>query len=231
MQLTDASVLVAGASGGLGAPIARLLAERGARLTLTARDESRLVDVLDDATADGAATVAADIRSSADCERAVATAIEAHGRLDAVVCAAGVVAFGPLLELDDDVLDEVLATNLVGPLRLARAAIPHLAEGGCIVNISAVVAENPVANMAAYSASKAALTSLDISLGRELRRRKITVLDARPPHTETGLASRPIAGEAPTLPQGLAPDVVAARIVEAMEAGERDLPTAAFSAS
>lgn len=226
-------MLVAGASGGLGAPICRHLAGRGARLTLLARDERRLDALADELRADGAAVAvcAGDLRDAADCDRAVQAALDAHGRLDAVVGAAGVVAFGPLLELDDDVLDELLATNLVGPLRLARAALAHLAAGGCIANISAVVAENPVANMAAYSASKAALTSLDVSLGREVRRRRITVLDVRPPHTETGLAGRPIAGDAPALPPGHDPDQVAARIVQAIADGERELPASAFSTS
>lgn len=223
MELDGASVLVAGASGGLGAPICRLLAERGARLTVMARHEDRLRDLGVDAV-----IAAGDITRTADCERAVAAAVDARGGLDAVVCAAGAVAFGPLLDLDDDVLDAILAVNLVGPLRLTRAALAEIGEGGAVVNISAVVAENPVANMAAYSAAKAALTSLDTSLARELRRRKITVLDARPPHTETGLAGRPLAGEAPKLPEGLAPESVAATIVEALADGTRDLPSDAF---
>jgi cyclic-di-GMP-binding biofilm dispersal mediator protein len=65
---------------------------------------------------------------------------------------------------------------------------------------------------------------------RELRRRRIDVVDARPPHTETGLATRPIAGIAPKMPQGLTPDTVAARIVAAVVAGERDVPAESFMA-
>ncbi|MCU0266703.1 MAG: SDR family NAD(P)-dependent oxidoreductase, partial [Actinomycetia bacterium] len=93
---------------------------------------------------------------------------------------------------------------------------------------SAVVAEHPTAGMAAYSASKAALTAHDVAVGRELRRAGIRVVDARPPHTQTGLAQRPLAGTAPRLPAGLAPDAVAARVVAAIEDDERDLPSAAF---
>ena len=97
-----------------------------------------------------------------------------------------------------------------------------------MVNVSAVVAEQPTAGMAAYSASKAALAAFDAAAGRELRRARIRLLDARPPHTETGLASHPVAGTAPTLPRGLDPAAVAARIVAAVENGERDLPAHAF---
>ena len=69
-----------------------------------------------------------------------------------------------------------------------------------------------------------------VASARELRRRQIDVIDARPPHTETGLAMRPIAGIAKAMPRGLDPDLVAARIVRALIAGERDLPTDAFVA-
>jgi short-subunit dehydrogenase len=84
--------------------------------------------------------------------------------------------------------------------------------------------------MAAYSAAKAGLTAFDAALATELRRRRIRVLDVRPPHTETGLATRPVAGEAPRLPQGLDPDAVAERVVRALADDERDLPSTAFTA-
>ncbi len=230
-SLTGRSVLVAGATGGLGLPIARLLAERGALLTLTARSPQRL-DVA--ARELAAPAVPLDLRAPTAADRAVEAAVAAHGRLDGVVHAAGVVAFGPAGEVDDATLEELFALNVLAPIRLVRAAQPHLAtsahEGAepFVVNISAVVAEQPTAGMAAYTASKAALTAFDAAAGRELRRARIRLLDARPPHTETGLASHPVAGTAPTLPRGLDPAAVAARIVAAVENGERDLPAHAF---
>jgi cyclic-di-GMP-binding biofilm dispersal mediator protein len=144
------------------------------------------------------------------------------------------VAFGPAADLPDEVLLDLVLVNTVAPIRLLRAALPHLAASAAdgrspfVVNISAVVAEHPTAGMAAYSASKAALTAHDVAVGRELRRAGIRVVDARPPHTQTGLAQRPLAGTAPRLPAGLAPDAVAARVVAAIEDDERDLPSAAF---
>jgi cyclic-di-GMP-binding biofilm dispersal mediator protein len=86
-----------------------------------------------------------------------------------------------------------------------------------------------MAGMAAYSASKAAAWGAMVAATRELRRQHIDVIDIRPPHTETGLANRPIAGSAPKLPTGLDPEVVAARIVAAIRDGEKDLPVEAFS--
>jgi NAD(P)-dependent dehydrogenase (short-subunit alcohol dehydrogenase family) len=220
-ELSEAVVIVAGATGVLGSHIVRRLDERGARLVLLGRERERLPAVRD------GAVVLGDLRDAELGGRAVELATSRFGRLDGVVNAAGVVAFGPLEGLRDDVLAEMFEVNVFGPLRLLRAAIPHL-EGGFIVNLSAVVAELPTANMLAYSASKAALTAASAALRLELRRRKITVVDVRPPHTDTGLATRPIAGRAPRLPEGLPPDFVADRVVTAIERGEREVPSTAF---
>ena len=227
--LQDRSVLVIGATGGLGAPISRRLASEGALLTLHGRDAARLGSLGLAAT-----PVTGDLRDPETATRAVAAAVEAHGRLDGVVIASGVVAFGPAGEMPDDVLLDLFLINSLGPIRVIRAALPHLAASAAegrspfVVSLSAVVAEQPTAGMAAYSASKAALTAYDAAAGRELRRAGIRLVDARPPHTETGLADRPLAGVAPRLPQGLTPDAVAARVVAAVLDDEKDLPSSAF---
>jgi len=83
--------------------------------------------------------------------------------------------------------------------------------------------------MAAYSAAKAALMAYDAAAARELRREGIRLIDARPPHTETGLATRPLAGQAPRLAEGLSPDAVAQRIVDAIANGDKDLPSTSFA--
>jgi short-subunit dehydrogenase len=225
-SLDGASVVVVGASGGLGRHIARQLADCGALLTLAARDRTALESLGFDAP-----VVTADIRDAEAGAAIVDAALAARGRIDGLVNAAGVVAFGSLADTGDDVIEELFLTNVLGPLWLMRAAIPALTESrGFIANISAVVAEQPLAGMAAYAASKAALTAADRALTRELRAAGITVTDARPPHTETGLADRPIAGTAPKLREGLQPEAVASRIVAAIRAGEREIPAEAFGA-
>ena len=232
-DLGSAHVLVLGATGGLGSAIARRLAASGARLTLSSRDENRLrslgarlAEVAPDAVV---TTVAADL-TRPDGPGTVVQAAHDAAPLTGVVNAAGVVAFGTVEDLDDDTLDEVLLLDLVAPIRLARAAVGVLPEGGFLAQVSAVVAEKAMPGMAAYSAAKAGLTAFDAALATELRRRRIRVLDVRPPHTETGLATRPVAGEAPRLPQGLDPEAVAARVVQALADDERDLPSSAFTA-
>ena len=223
-EFSGKAFLVVGASGALGSRIARLLSERGAEVTISGRS----ADALAALGIPGAHEVVGDLREP-DAPRAIVTAAtERHGRLDGVVIAAGVVAFGALTDVDDDTVDDLLLVDFLAPLRLIRAALPVLERDGVILGISAVVAEKPMANMAAYSAAKAATAALFTAVRGEARRRKVRVVDVRPPHTETGLAGRAIAGEAPKLPTGLDPDAVAARIVEALLGTETDVPSTAF---
>jgi cyclic-di-GMP-binding biofilm dispersal mediator protein len=221
--VAGASVLIAGATGGLGSALARELDRRGASLTLAARRLDRL-----DALPVPGARLAADLRTPTECTRAVDAAIAHAGRLDVVVNAVGVVAFGSLAELSTDTMEELFLTNTFVPIMLAKAAVDKIEAGGAMVNISGVIAEQNLPGMAAYGASKAALRSFDEALARELRRAKVRVVDARPPHTETGLASRAIEGFAPNFPTGLSPDHVAATICDALEQGVTDLPSTSF---
>ncbi|MEJ5946206.1 SDR family oxidoreductase [Pseudokineococcus basanitobsidens] len=229
-DLDGARVLVTGASGGLGSLLAGGMAQRGARVVVSGRDEQRLraLDV------EAAAHLPADLRQPGAPEELVGAATDALGGLDVLVHAAGAVAFGPAVEADDDLLDEMLLLHYLAPARLLRAAAPHLRAsasdrgGSLAVMLSAVVAEQPVAGMAAYSAAKAALTAFDAAVAKELRKEKVRVLDVRPPHTETGLADRAVAGSAPRMPQGKAPQAVVDRILRAVADDERDLSSSAF---
>ncbi len=218
------SVLVAGATGGLGSLIAADLADRGATLTMVSRQPEKL-----DALTVPGQRVALDLRDPSSCEAAVKAALEHGGRLDAVVNAVGVVAFGPVSDLSVDTMEELFMTNTFVPMLLARAALAAMDDGGVIVNISGVIAEQNLPGMAAYGASKAAVRSFDEALSREGRRRGVRVIDARPPHTETGLADRAVAGKAPKMPAGLDPADVAATICAAIAGETTDLPSSSFA--
>ena len=223
-ELDGARIAVVGASGALGSLVSHELVRRGARLLLVGRDANRLEGLGIDAP-----VVVADVGDATAGDAVAEAARAAYDGLDGLVNAAGVVAFGPLVDTPDEVIEELFLTNVVGPLFLVRRLLPLLEESqGFVLQVSAVVAERPLPGMAAYSASKAALSGVATALRTELRRSKVTVHDVRPPHTETGLATRPLSGQAPGLPQGLAPEDVARRIVDAIAAGETDLGAAAF---
>lgn len=213
MELTGARTLVLGATGGFGVEISRSLAARGAMLAVHGRDQARLEAIADEL---GAIAVAGDLTSPGAPDRVVDGAAQALGGLDAVVMSAGAVAFGPVSDLDEAVLREVMELDLIAPVLVARAATRHLGEGGVVVMVSAVVAEQPMAGLAAYSAAKAGLTAFDVAFRREMRRAKVRVLDARPPHMETGLATRPLAGDPPGLAEGRNPREVADELVAAI---------------
>lgn len=230
-DLHDRSILVLGATGGLGRELVALLAERGARLTLTARDASALAAL----APEGAATVAADLLDESAPRTVVATALTAHGALDGVINAAGAVAFGPVAETADETLDALWRLHVAAPLSLLRAATPALAESAAegrapfVLSLSGAAAETPTAGLGVYSAVKAAQSAAHQVAARELRRAGIRIVDARPGHTETQLSHHPLAGERPALPTGYAPSAVAARLIAAIIDDERDLPASAFS--
>lgn len=225
-EVQGAVVAVVGASGGLGSAVCAELTARGATVVACGPHAERIVA----AGVTSAGVVELDLRDPSAGDVLAAAVADLGGRLDGLVNAAGVVAFGDLVDTDDAVIEELFLTDVIGPLWLLKRVVPLLAESkGFVAQLSAVVAEQPMAGMAAYSSAKAALTAADAALARELRRKGITVCDVRPPHTETSLAGRPIAGEAPRLKEGLSPSSVAALVVDAIAAGATDVPAAAFT--
>lgn len=214
-------IVIVGASGVLGSKLATQLSDGGAQVSAVVRDSTHL-----DATSISRYEIA-DITDT----EALRAAFTELAPFDGVINAAGAVAFGNVLDVDDHTLSQLFAINAIAPIVMLRESAPYIGQGGFFLNISAVVALVPMAGMAAYSASKAAVWGAMAAATRELRRQQIDVIDVRPPHTETGLATRPLAGVAPKLPTGLDPDTVAARIVSAIKVGERDLPVESFSPS
>ncbi len=133
--------LVSGASKGIGAAIARVMAREGAKLVLLARSQDQLDRVAAEIRAAGseAAVVAGDLRTDAPAQQAVAMAISRFGKLDTLVHSAGATKRGDFLALTDDDWQDGYALKLFGAVRLARAAWPHIqAAQGAIINIGGV---------------------------------------------------------------------------------------------
>lgn len=167
--------LVTGAARGIGEGIASWLLGHGWRVALCDLAESRGLEV---ATALGneALFVAMDVADEAQVERGVATVIERFGRLDALVCNAGVASphSGPLNTLSLDNWNQVLAINLGGPMLVAKHCAAHLrASGGAIVNMASTRASQSEPESEAYAASKGGLVALThalaVSLGPAIR--------------------------------------------------------------
>ncbi len=221
MQLEGARTLVVGATGVLGGAAARDLGARGARLALTGRDAGRLSAVVTDTGADAAYEL--DVLDVRACGQVVGWAARDLGGLDVVVVAHGIAAFGAAGDLDDAVAEELLAVNTLGVMALTRGALDQLGRGGMLCVVTAVLADMPMAGMAAYSASKAATSAYLTAVRREVRRSGIHVLDVRPPHMDTGLVDRAVAGDPPPLPAGHDIDDVVEHMLRGIEQGSREL--------
>jgi NAD(P)-dependent dehydrogenase (short-subunit alcohol dehydrogenase family) len=151
-------VLITGASGGIGTAVARAYARRGARLVLVARSRGRLEALRAEAeTLGGQALVApADVADGTSVDMAFATAVARFGRVDVVVHAAAVVAYGRFDEVPADVWDRVVAVNVTGTSNVARAALRQFREqdGGSLVLIGSILSLATVPFMGSYVTTK-----------------------------------------------------------------------------
>jgi NAD(P)-dependent dehydrogenase (short-subunit alcohol dehydrogenase family) len=204
MDLSGKRILVAGATGALGGALSRDLAQAGADVvTAGRRDCDVTLDLADPASP--------------------AAAIEAAGRVDAIVLATGNVAFGAAEATPDEIARSLFDVNVLGPIALIRAALATPEPPEAIVALSAIVADLPTAHMAAYSAAKAGLSAYLTALRHERRKARTTVLDVRPPHLDTGFETRALAGEPPRLPEPVPAEELVPRIVDALREGRRSL--------
>lgn len=160
------SALVTGGSRGIGLALARMLAEEGFALTLA----SRKPESVEAAAAElGALAVVADVAREEDCERLVASHVERHGGLDALVNSAGIGVGGTVEALSVKSIDLQLDVNLRGLILVTRAAIPHLKEtNGLVVNLASIAGTIPTPGLSIYGAAKAAVIAFTTSLNAEL---------------------------------------------------------------
>jgi short-subunit dehydrogenase len=170
-----AVVVITGASGGIGAAIARQLGREGKRLVLAARREPELRSIATEAEtlgSGGALAVPVDVTRRKEVDGLRDAAISAYGRIDVWINNAGRGITRPVLDLSDDDVDDMISVNLKSALYGMQAAMPHFIEreSGHLINMSSFLGRVPVAAYrSAYSASKAALNSLTANLRMDLR--------------------------------------------------------------
>ena len=168
---TPKSIVITGASAGIGAALARHLGAEGHRIILAARSRERLETVARESGADARAVVA-DVRRRADVDRLRDEALEALGQVDVWVNNAGQGIDKRVLVLTDADFDEMMAVNVKSALYGMQAIVPHFMErnAGHLINISSFLGRVPLAtNRSAYNAAKAALNALTANLRVDLR--------------------------------------------------------------
>ena len=188
MMLSGKACLVTGASSGIGMALARALAGRGARLALLARRRVELESLAAELQVSGGFAVAcpADLLDRDATAGAVAGAAKALGGLDVVVNNAGLGYYGPLEDMTQEDLLDLVRVNVGGALAVTKAALPFLKESrGLIVNISSGLSLRALPYLSAYAGSKAMLNKLSDGLRMELRGCGVRVLTYGPPATDT----------------------------------------------
>lgn len=193
-------VIVTGGGSGIGRAAALRFARQGDKVLVTGRRSGPIED-----TAAGHPNIAgliADAASAEDARRTIARAVDTWGRVDALVNNAGAGAILPLEDTTVDRIKDIFAVNVFGPSLLAAAALPHLrVNRGTIVNVSSTFGRKPVAGLAHYAASKAALEHLTRCWALELAPLGVRV---------NAVAAGPTESDALTGMMGLSPEQAAA---------------------
>ncbi|UOX85382.1 glucose 1-dehydrogenase [Amycolatopsis sp. FBCC-B4732] len=191
-RFTGKVVLVTGGGSGIGRETARAFAAEGATVVVAGRDEQRLAAVVQEIGGDA---VTVDVTDPADVARMVETIVARHGGLDVAVNNAGILGSpAPAADLDEDGFGAVLATNVTGTWLCLKHEVAHMRAhgGGAIVNIASNIgAHGRLPNMAAYAASKAAVSALTRTAARDHIGEGVRINAVSPGATDTGMSLRP----------------------------------------
>jgi uncharacterized protein len=222
VPISDSTALVTGASSGIGAATAELLARRGARVLLTGRDEAALRRVADRT---GGSSHAIDLGDDGSVEDLLGWASDVAGEVDLLVCNAGVGWAGPLVDMPPAELDRLVTVNVLAGLRLTRAVLPGMVRRrrGHVVLVSSIAGCLGVRDEAVYAATKAALRTFADSVRYEVAGSGVGVSVVVPGVVDTAFFDRRGTPYPRRRPRPRSPEEVALALVDAVQRGRAEV--------
>lgn len=183
--------LVTGGGSGIGAAVANVLVDKGAKVTITGRNRERLESTASDL---GVSMQVADVTDRDAVATAFRDAESENGPIDVLINNAGGAESAPFAKMSDDVWDRMLAVNLTGVYNCCREAIGGMLElgGGRIVNVASIAGLHGAAYIAAYCAAKHGVVGLTRALASEYARKNITVNAVCPGYVDTDIVRNAI---------------------------------------
>ena len=228
MEFTNKNILVLGGSGALGAELVRQLSAQGANVMATARNAETATRIPDEAKV----KLLLDLEDPESIKTLTDYLLSNNEPVHGIINAAGVVGFGKATETSPQDAAKLMQINNLGPAAIFSALHPLLLldkdAGTFVAAITGVVSEKVFPGMSAYTVSKTAHASYLATITQEFRRDKIQVTDAKPGHTETGLASRAIFGTAPAFPEGMTAAHVVSVLLAGIKEGKAVIPSTEF---
>jgi short-subunit dehydrogenase len=195
MQIKGKTVLITGASEGIGAACTREFRKRGARLSLTARSEDKLKDV----GGEDAVVTAGDITDPEVRRRVIDRTMERFGAVDILINNAGIGLYAPAWQAPFNEAHAMFELNFFAPLAMIQLVVPHMREGGggMLVNIGSIAGKVTLPWFTLYSATKCALGSLTDGLRMELASDGIRTMIVCPGYVKTGFQGHALVGRPP----------------------------------
>lgn len=204
MKFQGKSVLITGASSGIGKATAARLAGLGARVALAARSASALEALAQEVKGRGGQTLVlpTDVSDADACAAAVDKTVAAFGGLDILLCSAGLSLRAYFENTRLDVLERVMRVNFFGTLYMTHFALPHIKKSrGSLVALSSLTGKRGIPSYALYGASKFAIQGLYEALRVELRKDRVHVGTVSPAFVDTPLRSNVLAGDGKPWPE------------------------------
>lgn len=191
-DLSGKNIVITGATGGIGKAICTALHKQGANLLITGTNHERLTSFAS-TFSERISVQQCNLSSQEDVSALIPKAVEVLGRVDALICNAGITKDGLAMRMSDDDFSEVIKINLESTFSLNRDAVKHMIKtktAGRIVNISSVVAFSGNIGQANYAASKAGMVAMSKSIAKETASRGITINCVAPGFIETAMTDK-----------------------------------------